>query len=455
MRVPSNPDGVVALPISLDHTPATVPWRCCLWTKSYSQPQVFPNRVNLARDQCDRSFKASPLSTISPRPKTERKNTLTTTQTDVDTINCAECGDPTTNTDSLLCDDCTPHCTECGIDTTQLNELDQCQDCQILCGSCDEPVSEMYDVDGWMTWCEACYEEHSGYCDGCENRRRFEDMYGCTDCGNWFCISDCYSDHLGEHSGIHDYAYKPRPIFHGNISQRSGTRYFGVELEIDDGNDQNSTAESLLELSNDENLFYLKTDGSLTEDGIEIVTHPATLAYHLNKFPWARITKTASDSGYLSHSAEGSCGMHVHVSRDSLGNTFSRQDATISKLIIMLFNHWQEFWKFSRRQSGDVRWCPQQYTAERISKTGLDDAKKQGKYSSLNVSPKNTIEFRLFRGTLKPETIKATLQLVDVLVEYAMDNGISTVAYASWRDIIKGAEKHAELTAYLQVKNLI
>ena len=384
--------------------------------------------------------------------------TTTTTTNDTHEGLCGDCGDPTPTINDLLCADCTPHCGECGIDTTQLNELGQCQDCQILCEHCDEPVSEMYDVDGY-TWCEACYQDDSSYCDGCTYRRSIDSLSTCDYCDRSFCDYECYSDHVGEEHAtsedIHDYAYKPNPIFHGNTNQRLGTRYFGVELEIDDGNDQNSTAESLLELSNDENLFYLKTDGSLTRNGIEIVTHPATLAYHLNKFPWARITKTASDSGYLSHNATESCGMHVHVSRDSLGRTFSRQDATISKLIIMLFNHWPEFWKFSRRQSGDLRWCPQQYTAERISKTGLDDAKKQGKYSSLNVSPKNTIEFRLFRGTLKPETIKATLQLVDVLVEYAMDNGISTVAYASWRDIIKGAEKHAELTAYLQAKNLI
>ena len=42
--------------------------------------------------------------------------------------------------------------------------------------------------------------------------------------GEPYC-SDCYDSHY--HAVIHEYDYKPEPIFYG-----SGPRYFGIELEI-------------------------------------------------------------------------------------------------------------------------------------------------------------------------------------------------------------------------------
>ena len=47
----------------------------------------------------------------------------------------------------------------------------------------------------------------------------------------------------------------------------------------------NSNAQKLLDIANKnaENL-YIKTDGSLNE-GLELVTHPMTLEYHLNEMP--------------------------------------------------------------------------------------------------------------------------------------------------------------------------
>ena len=46
---------------------------------------------------------------------------------------------------------------------------------------------------------------------------------------------------------IHEYSYVPdNLIFHGK-----GNRYFGVELEIDDGGTDNDNAQALLEVAND------------------------------------------------------------------------------------------------------------------------------------------------------------------------------------------------------------
>lgn len=53
----------------------------------------------------------------------------------------------------------------------------------------------------------------------------------------------------------------------------------------------------------------------------------------------------------------------------------------------------------------------------------LDQAKKGyggGRYFSVNLQNANTIEFRIFRGTLKYNTLIATLQLVDRVCDVAL-----------------------------------
>ena len=68
---------------------------------------------------------------------------------------------------------------------------------------------------------------------------------------------------------VHDYYYKPEPIFYG-----TGSRYLGVELEIDEGGESHENAGQILRLANSgDELVYCKHDGSLNE-GFEIVTHP-------------------------------------------------------------------------------------------------------------------------------------------------------------------------------------
>ena len=67
---------------------------------------------------------------------------------------------------------------------------------------------------------------------------------------------------------IKNYSYKPEPIFYG-----SGPLYLGVELEIDKGGEEDSNAQKLLDIANEnDERIYCKHDGSIN-DGFEIVSH--------------------------------------------------------------------------------------------------------------------------------------------------------------------------------------
>jgi hypothetical protein len=185
---------------------------------------------------------------------------------------------------------------------------------------------------------------------------------------------------------------------------------------------------------------------------MEIVTHPATLPYHLKKFPWNEIIDRCKAEGYRSHNTT-TCGIHVHVSRDALGRNDKSQELTISKLLVILWRHWAEIWKFSRRTND--YFSRQQYSEDKLTRSGLHNAKNQGRYTALNLLNYGTVEFRLFRGTLNLDTFKAILQFVDVLVTVALENGIGWIYRSTWKDITDACSRHKELVAYLYTKDLM
>jgi len=223
-----------------------------------------------------------------------------------------------------------------------------------LCGA-EHPLSVRTVFDG-ENLCPDCLTEHTLHCDYCGDRIWSDDNYGsdfnvlCEDCFNDhyvrcrscgrllrsdyanytdfdigpYCDS-CYSER--EEAAIHDYYYKPTPIFYGE-----GPRFFGVELEIDEAGEDNRNAENILSIGNyhGENI-YCKHDGSL-EDGFEIVTHPMSLDYHLHEMPWNDILYEARSLGYTSHMA-GTCGLHVHVSRAAFGDSEAWQECCIARVL--------------------------------------------------------------------------------------------------------------------------
>jgi hypothetical protein len=106
-----------------------------------------------------------------------------------------------------------------------------------------------------------------------------------------------------------------------NITSRNdgGEVHFGIELEID-SKEHIPNKETLAgTIAGNENDFYCKSDSSLNY-GFEIVSHPVTFDYFKkNKEKFQKVLKDAKEFGFRSHDA-GTCGMHVHVSKDGISN---------------------------------------------------------------------------------------------------------------------------------------
>ena len=323
-----------------------------------------------------------------------------------------------------------------------------CESCAdeltVVCDACGERIySEDAVEDSNYTLCESCFDEDYVRCADCDRILRRDRAY--WDDGDAYC-SSCWDDHC---SVIHEYSYTPDLVFHGK-----GLRHFGVELEIDGGGTDRYNAEKLLNIANaDAENLYIKTDGSL-DDGLELVTHPMTLEYHLNEMPWATVLRKAQELDYLSHAA-GTCGLHVHISRLAFGCTYEQQEAAIARLLYFVEKFWAELLRFSRRtQSQMNRWAAR-YGIRLTPSEQMNHAKNScaGRYTAVNLTNADTVEIRMFRGTLKLNTLKATLQMVNHLVEVAVSMSDTAVQELSWFDFLDDINE-PELIQYLKERRL-
>ena len=320
----------------------------------------------------------------------------------------------------------------------------------MTCQRCGERIWEDENAgDDNIHLCRHCFNRYYVRC--CQCGRVVEEenaYYPDDDFAHAYC-EYCNSQYRDERA-IHDYYYKPEPIFYGE-----GPRYFGVELEIDGAGEEDDNAQEILDIGNRrEEHCYCKHDGSLDE-GFEIVTHPMSLSYHLNQMPWQEISEKARRMGYTSHQAR-TCGLHVHVSRKAFGESEEEQDPCVARILYIFEKFWDEFLKFSRRtQSQVARWAARYGMKEHPGEI-LKHAKKdcEGlRYTCVNLCNRATIEFRIFRGTLRMNTFIATLQMVNRICDVALYLSDEEVKSMSWTTFVSGCTE-PELVQYLKERRL-
>lgn len=330
----------------------------------------------------------------------------------------------------------------------------QCLDAETyVCHECGERIWRDDNAGNEGTpLCERCYERHYTSCTRCGALIPLDNAYylsdDAADDDDPLC-HDCYLLRSADRE-IHNYYYKPDPIFYGD-----GERYFGVELEIDGAGERNDRACRLLDIANrgGHEHIYIKHDGSL-DDGMEIVTHPMTLHYHLRDMPWGDVADEALRMGYTSHKA-CTCGLHVHVNRDAFGDTDTEQEEVVARILFFVENHWNELLRFSRRSRSQMEQWAARYGRKDDPKAVLDNAKKEHyqRYKCVNLTNYSTIEFRMFRGTLKLNTLLATLQMVDRICDVALNLTDEEMQELTWTEFTVGCTA-PELVQYLKERRL-
>lgn len=213
----------------------------------------------------------------------------------------------------------------------------------------------------------------------------------------------------------------------GKNEQRTMENFkgYGIELEIDNGGEDNITSKDIIQLLDEE--VYTMHDGSIN-NGFEIITHPHTeeALYNMN---WADTFKWLLKKGYRSHDVN-TCGLHMHISR----KLFKDNDA-ICKMMYFYEKFRNDIVKISRRTSDKVdRWAGFYLSPTTVNKAKLESifdaynfAGHSSRYKCVNLTNRNTIEIRIMKGTLKIETFLATLDFIITVAKNANE--------ISWEDI--------------------
>ncbi len=355
--------------------------------------------------------------------------------------------------ETFICSVChTEHDIE---DCTTFGGRDFCPEClqaeTCVCDRCGERIW-LLDAccDETHTLCETCEEHYYARCADCGRLVEHSQLRYLDDDDDEGYCETCYNRQSRE-NGIQSYCFKPEPIFYGD-----GTRYFGVELEIDGAGESGYNANILRDIGNQShNHIYIKHDGSL-DSGMEIVTHPMTLAYHMSEMPWRNLLKRAISLDYLSHQT-GTCGLHIHVNRDGLGITHQQQDDTIARILFLVETFWHELLRFSRRTQSQMDHWASRYGRKDDPKAVLCTAKySEDRYTCVNLTPSQTIEFRMFRGTLRYNTLIATLQMVEIICDVASALSDDEIKKLTWTEFVSNLYEDTvpELIQYLKERRL-
>ena len=326
------------------------------------------------------------------------------------------------------------YCSECGRRYIVENEEEYNNEDTHMCPNC----KEMPKVK-----CEICGEYHVSHA-----------SFGSDD--EFHMCRSCYNHYVNENP-INRFNYKPEPIFYGTPTDGA---YFGVEVEVDYGVHGWMTASKI---THDFSEVYVKHDGSLEEEGIEVVTHPASLEYHKTAFPWDRILNMLRHYGYQADTTD-TCGLHIHVSRKFFGDNTTEQDCNIAKLILIV----QRFWDshivpFSRRRVTRLqRWAKKpefRFNTNASIGSIVDKQKRElcrDHYNGINILPPNTVEFRMFRGSMDRSIILASMELVYALSKFAKNIELRDIDSCTWEQVFEGMNRteYKELFDYMETKCL-
>jgi len=310
----------------------------------------------------------------------------------------------------------------------EINHRYYCESCRddrfSQCEDCGEWISNDYILCGpgnGEAYCEDCWRDRFTYCEGCDEAFDRESMFICESDGCSYCES-CFADH-DDNAGIHSYSYKPKPCFRtlGTVRAVRGP-FFGVELEIENSGGIESNSDAAEKVTDSDGFLYCKSDSSL-ESGFEIVSHPFSWEWHKKNgaAAWREVFKLRN-RGFTSYDSR-TCGMHVHISKRAL------TDLQIYKMIHLL-DGWGAFTHLvSRRNASRLeRWAGSHGgpdTRARLAKKMNHN--RTERYRALNLTNRETVEVRIFRGTLSPKGFERNIEFCKALVDFTAP-GVTRIA---------------------------
>lgn len=242
------------------------------------------------------------------------------------------------------------------------------------------------------------------------------------------CCNDCLNTHVNKNI-IHVHNYDGYPaklssnpklklvVVGGAFKEvpDESHRLYGVECEVEIHDDSPLTRWQLATNATKalgRDFIVMKNDGSLKGHeresplwGFEMVSAPADIATHEAR--WSKLEKMEGFK-YLRAWDTITCGMHVHVGKSALSLL------QVGRIMVFINNPANK--KFIEKVAGRNSEAASRFIGEKTFGDGMRP--DRNKYCALNIIPVNTIEFRIFRGTIRYKHIMRNLEFVDAVCSY-------------------------------------
>jgi len=183
-----------------------------------------------------------------------------------------------------------------------------------------------------------------------------------------------------------------------------------------------------------------KHDGSL-DDGFEIVTAPASMAFH--KVAWKKVLPKLRASVRSWNAPNQQCGIHIHVDRKAFfGPSVKAHEYKWATFINTPENN-DFIATIAGRNIRGARWCSAQDRYNFANPVG-----ENGKYSAINFDKGPTLECRIFRGNIATLGFMKNLEFIYASLEFSREVGISHNSL-SYTEFLKWLHKHENKYYYL------
>ena len=311
--------------------------------------------------------------------------------------------------------------------------------------------------DGDYRVCDNCIDENYTYSDSRDTyitNQDYEDE------------QEAEEDQDPEYDYIGSYHSSKRNLGHipSSYDLRSPRVLLGLELEIevDDNHDKDTRAKVLLDGMSDykdeDNIRHtyclMEEDGSL-DNGFEMVTAYTGLDVHKAQLQYFK-NRTA---GLTSHDTS-TCGLHVHVCKSSMTTLHAAKmvlfinDPENIGLVKAIARRSDASYSKIKNKKDDKHWLKDSVHSskdkdEQIRRMNSD------RYEALNFKNDRTIEFRLFKGTLKYETMIACLEFSFACWHFTASASTSELTTSKFLEFICMPEHRKDtrfLRAYLKEK---